>query len=168
MFHSGKFTLLRNRMKLVSLGIQCSLWKTYLCKSHLKKKENKRGGGDLINEWDHHEIWILNPTLKKKRFGGGISHHWMWSKDTTKSQKIDSKSYPQLAKYIPRFSQTIPRTVLVNHLHMYKIHHTALFTLIIFDRWTHYLRQGTSPQYQYCYLDFVIWYYLSAQPIPYK
>ena len=31
-------------------------------------------------------------------------------------------------------------------------------------------RQGTSPQYQYYYLDFVIWYwyYLSAQPIPYK
>ena len=25
MFHSEKFTLLRNRMKLVSLGIQCSL-----------------------------------------------------------------------------------------------------------------------------------------------
>ena len=71
-------------------------------------------------------------------------------------KKLDSESYPQLAKYIPRFSQTIPRTVLVNHLHMYKMHHTALFTLIIFDRWTHYLRQGTSPQYQYCYLDFVI------------
>ena len=53
--------------------------------------------------------------------------------------KLDSKSYPQLAKYIPRFSQTVPHTVLVNHLHMYKIHHTALFTLIIFDRWTHYL-----------------------------
>ena len=29
-------------------------------------------------------------------------------------------------------------------------------------------RQGTSSQYQYCYLDLVIWYYLSAQPIQYK
>ena len=29
-------------------------------------------------------------------------------------------------------------------------------------------RQGTSSQYQYCYLDFVIWYCLSAQPIQYK
>ena len=30
-----------------------------------------------------------------------------------------------------------------------------------------FLRQGTSPQYQYCYLDLVIWYchYLSVQPI---
>ena len=30
------------------------------------------------------------------------------------------------------------------------------------------VRQGTSSQYQYCYLDLVIWYYLSAQPIQYK
>ena len=30
------------------------------------------------------------------------------------------------------------------------------------------IRQGTSSQYQYCYLDQVIWYYLSAQPIQYK
>ena len=29
-------------------------------------------------------------------------------------------------------------------------------------------RQGTSSQYQYCYLDLVIWYYLSAQLIQYK
>ena len=29
-------------------------------------------------------------------------------------------------------------------------------------------RQGTLSQYQYCYLDLVIWYYLSAQPIQYK
>ena len=29
-------------------------------------------------------------------------------------------------------------------------------------------RQDTSSQYQYCYLDLVIWYYLSAQPIQYK
>ena len=29
-------------------------------------------------------------------------------------------------------------------------------------------RQGTSSQYQYCYLDLVIWYCLSAQPIQYK
>ena len=26
------------------------------------------------------------------------------------------------------------------------------------------LRQGTSPQYQYCYLDLVIWYYLIRVP----
>ena len=30
------------------------------------------------------------------------------------------------------------------------------------------IRQGTSSQYQYCYLDLIIGYYLSAQPIPYK
>ena len=30
------------------------------------------------------------------------------------------------------------------------------------------VRQGTSSQYQYCYLDLVIWYYLSAQPIQCK
>ena len=29
-------------------------------------------------------------------------------------------------------------------------------------------RQGTSFQYQYCYLDLVIWYYLAAQPIIFK
>ena len=29
-------------------------------------------------------------------------------------------------------------------------------------------RQGTSSQYQYCYLYLVIWYYFSAQPIQYK
>ena len=33
-----------------------------------------------------------------------------------------------------------------------------------------FARQGTSPQYQYCYLDLVIWYchYLSVQPTSYK
>ena len=31
--------------------------------------------------------------------------------------------------------------------------------------WRDVPRQGTSSQYQYCYLDLVIWYYLSAQPI---
>ena len=29
-------------------------------------------------------------------------------------------------------------------------------------------RQDTLSQYQYCYLDLVIWYYLSAQLIQYK
>ena len=54
------------------------------------------------------------------------------------------------------------------NVHYISLTYTALTGAISLTQTIRSVRQGTSPQYQKCYLNLVIWYwyrYLSAQPI---
>ena len=103
MFPVRKFTLLRKRMKLVSLGIHCRLWETLFyrnlsCSVDFFLHKNKLS-------WKCKEVVVIFWINSKKIFILQIS-----------SQMSLLITYPELEKYIGRFIQPISRPVLVYHL----------------------------------------------------